>query len=170
MAKTLVEKEICDACGAEVRPGSVFCYNCGGAVSEEPTAPQKNNNNKRISDAWRGDWSENTDSKTSNIDLKTTKLKEESVGRIDIKPIEKPPAAELLERIEEEPAEKTSIHEEAKLKTAASLRRKGKSFQRRTVEVVWEEPESAPNKWFPIVAILLILLVLGIFYLALYLK
>ena len=56
------------------------------------------------------------------------------------------------------------------MKTAASLRRKGKSFQRKTVEIVWEEPENAPNKWFPIVAILLILLVLVIFYLAMYLK
>ena len=33
-----------------------------------------------------------------------------------------------------------------------------------------EEPENAPNKWFPIVAIVLILLVVGIFYLAMYLK
>ncbi len=41
MPKTIaVETAVCDICGAEVRDGSQFCYNCGGAVSngEEPEA------------------------------------------------------------------------------------------------------------------------------------
>lgn len=40
MPKTAVETPICDICGAEVREGSEFCYNCGGSlgkvVSDEP--------------------------------------------------------------------------------------------------------------------------------------
>ena len=44
MPKTAVQTPICDLCGAEVREGSLFCYNCGGSlkkVSAEPAqAPE----------------------------------------------------------------------------------------------------------------------------------
>lgn len=175
MAKTLVEKKICSACGADVRPGSGFCYNCGGAVllEEQDALPKTaaNIDPKEIKDAWQqSDLGEPSDFKTSNIDLKTTKLKEEVVEVIDLKPIGKPGDEILSKTVEAIPAEKSSLQEEAKMKSAANMRRKAKSFQRKTVEVVWEEPENAPNKWFPIVAIVLILLVVGIFYLAMYLK
>lgn len=170
MAKTLVKKKICDACGADVRPGSLFCYNCGGAVAAKLPETRELNHKKAVSETrFQSDLKENADFATSNIDLKTTPLKEETVNKIDARPIAKP-TEELLEKIEAKPIEKPSLQEEAKLKSAANLRRKAKSFQRKRVEVIWEEPENAPNKWFPIVAILLILFVAGIFYLAMYLK
>jgi hypothetical protein len=174
MAKTLVEKKICDACGADVRAGSLFCYNCGGAVSA--VLPETNNNKKGVSNARvQNEPAESSDYKTSNIDLKTTRLKKERVENAEPetleKPIEKPVGGEiLLEKPEAKPIEKPSLREDAKLKSAANMRRKAKSFQRKRVEVVWEEPENAPNKWFPLVAIVLILFVIGIFYLAMYLK
>ena len=176
MSKTLVEKKICDTCGADVRPGSGFCYNCGSAVAleaDELPKTQANIDLKEVGDVWRqGDLAETSDFKTSNIDLKTTKLKkeEEVIETIDLQPIGKPSSEELNKTIESPAPAKPSLQEEAKLKSAANLRRKAKSFQKKTVEVVWEEPENAPNKWFPIVAIVLILLVVGIFYLAMYLK
>lgn len=34
MPDAVVETPICDICGAEVRDGSQFCYNCGGSVSK----------------------------------------------------------------------------------------------------------------------------------------
>jgi len=38
MPKTAVETAVCDICGAEVRDGSLFCYNCGGSlVKVSPT-------------------------------------------------------------------------------------------------------------------------------------
>lgn len=165
MAETLVEKKICEACNAEIRPGSLFCYNCGGAVSEDlPEPAAKNNHQKEVSSPWfKSDLAENKD-------LQTTRLKKESVEKNEDKPIEKATDGELLEKIEDKPPEKPSIKEEAKLKSAANLRRKAKTYQKKTVEVVWEEPENAPNKWFPIVAVILILLVVGIFYLAMYMK
>jgi hypothetical protein len=169
MAKILVEKKICDACGAEVRPGSLFCYNCGGAVAAEVPEPVSNNNDKNAKFQTAA---------AENNDLKTTQLKRETVENIESRPIDepagnpigKPAAEELFEKVEAKPIEKPTIQEDAKLKSAANLRRRGKSFQRKTVEIVWEEPENAPNKWFPIVAIVLILFVVGIFYLAMYLK
>ena len=175
MSKTLVEKKICDACGADIRPGSGFCYNCGGTISleerEDLPKTAASIDPKAVDDAWRqNDLGETSDFQTSSIDLKTTKLKEEVVEVIDLKPIGKPSDEPLNQTIESIPAEKPALPEDAKMKSAANLRRKAKSFQRKTVEVVWEEPESAPNKWFPLVAIILILLVVGIFYLAMYLK
>lgn len=34
MPETAVETPICDICGAEVRQGSQFCYNCGGSLTK----------------------------------------------------------------------------------------------------------------------------------------
>ena len=148
MAETLVENEICEACGADVRPGSLFCYNCGESVTGEasPTA-STNNKNKKVSSALL------EDEIVKSNDLKTSPLDDGKIEKAADAPIPKP-----------------SIQEEAKLKSAANLRRKAKTFQRKTVEVVWEEPENAPNKWFPIVALLLTLFVFLIFLLAMYLK
>ena len=33
----MISEQICCACGTEVRDGSLFCYNCGGAVGDEKT-------------------------------------------------------------------------------------------------------------------------------------
>ena len=33
--ETVVEKAECPKCGADVRPDTQFCYNCGGPVAEE---------------------------------------------------------------------------------------------------------------------------------------
>jgi hypothetical protein len=35
MSETIVDEPVCPACGAEVRDGSMFCYNCGSAVAGE---------------------------------------------------------------------------------------------------------------------------------------
>jgi hypothetical protein len=174
MAETLVETEYCDACGADVRKNSLFCYNCGGAVSADAIDAEKPKEPKAVSSAWfQGDL-------TENKDLKTTRLEKETVVKAEEKPIAKPVEEPLTDKlpeiVEAEPDEKTAIaekneiKEETKLKSAANMRRKAKVYQQKKVEVVWEEPESAPNKWFPIVALVLILIVAAIFYLAMYLR
>ncbi|HSK70910.1 MAG TPA: zinc ribbon domain-containing protein [Pyrinomonadaceae bacterium] len=70
----------------------------------------------------------------------------------------------------DKPIEKPAVLEEPKLKSAASLRKRPKSVQKKRVEIVWEEPESAPNAWFVLVGILLTLFAVGIWLLAMYLK
>ena len=35
MPKTAVQTPVCDICGAEVRAGSLFCYNCGGSLDQD---------------------------------------------------------------------------------------------------------------------------------------
>ena len=42
MAETLVENQVCKACGAEVREGTLFCYNCGGKLASDETVAKKN--------------------------------------------------------------------------------------------------------------------------------
>lgn len=36
MVDAAVKKFVCEACGADVRDESLFCYNCGEAVTEAP--------------------------------------------------------------------------------------------------------------------------------------
>ena len=70
----------------------------------------------------------------------------------------------------DKPIEKPDVLEEPKLKSAASLRKRPKSVQKKRVEIVWEEPENAPNAWFVLVGSLLTLFAIGIWLLAMYLK
>ena len=165
MADTLVENKICEACGAEVRPGSLFCYNCGGAVADElPDKPAKNKSENSVSDAWlRGDLAENND-------LKTTQLDGAVVENQVVAPTDKLSEEKIVEKVADKPLEKKSLQQEAKLKSAANMRRKSKVFQSKKVEILWEEHQNAPNIWFLLVAVILILFVVGIFYLAIYLK
>lgn len=160
MAKALVEDKICEACGVDVRPGSLFCYNCGEPVSLHLRQSKKRNvrNGRRRVDL------------AEDPDLTTKPLDSGAVENIALKPIEKPSADLLVYKIADEAIEKPNIAEASKLKSAANMRRRAKTLQKTSVEIIWEEPENGPNKWFPIVAILLVLLVVGIFYLAMYLK
>lgn len=69
----------------------------------------------------------------------------------------------------DQPIDKPAATEEPKLKSAASLRKKPKSIQKKRVEIVWEEQENTPNVWFLAVALFLSLFALGIWLLAVYL-
>lgn len=65
MAEAVLEKEVCDGCGVDVREGTLFCYNCGARVAgdepqvsgEQPaeksaeTVPESTNNGHSRDDA-----------------------------------------------------------------------------------------------------------------------
>ncbi len=63
MAKAVVKRKTCVNCGADVRPETQFCYNCGKSVDEldsiPETDPRENGDNK----------TEATDAKGSLVDL-----------------------------------------------------------------------------------------------------
>ena len=65
---------------------------------------------------------------------------------------------------------KPGISEQAKLKSAASLRRKAKSFQKREVEIIWEEPQNASGGRLILIALLLTAFAVAVVVLAMYLK
>lgn len=150
MTQAIAEKEFCNACGVDVRPQADFCYNCGDAVSAVAA-------DKKISASPAKGFSD---------EIPVSKTTAEKMPEID--------AGAALEKVETASPEiekKLNADEAAKLKSAASLRRKPKSLERKTVEVVWEEYDaSAPNGWFISVAVLLTLLALGILFLAKYLR
>ncbi len=149
----LVENQVCDACGADVRKGALFCYNCGGEVASEIVVAR----NDKIEIADNSRFQENI-SKENGTEFKPSKVKTKREIR-DIS-VEEPLT---------KPIEKTSLNEEAKLKSAA-MRRKSKIIQPKKVEVVWEEHENTPNIWFILVAVFLTIFAAVILFLAIRMK
>jgi hypothetical protein len=153
MAEIVVENQICESCGVDVRPQALFCYNCGGSVAGQPEKTENNNGNNKISDELLPDnikkeSAENKRTAETIGEIRKFEVKEETVIK----------------------AGKPDVFEEAKLKSAASLRRKPKSIQRREVEIVWEEPERVSGLWLTLIALLLATFAAAIVILAMYLK
>lgn len=153
MAETLVKEKVCRACGADVRPLALFCYNCGSAVA--PDAPLTENNNKKIENDWFQDEpvEEEFESKGELIADKKLDVEENSEAAEEI--------------ADDETAEKRDL---SKMDSAANLRRRGKSVQKKRVEIVWEEHDNAPNGWFIFFAVLLTILAVAIWIISTYLE
>lgn len=147
MNQTSVEDKVCRACGADIRSQALFCYNCGSSIAVRNLSFSDNGSSTIAQ-------SQKYDGKTI---VETTEEKQ-TVGE------------EIRVRKKSENLEKPNVQDKTKLKSAAALRRKSKSLQPKTVEVVWEEHENAPNIWFLTVAIALTILVVAILLLATYFK
>ena len=142
-----LEIQVCEACGVDVRPKALFCYNCGSQVASDEEVQAESANENQVSDVW---------------------FKEE-IASVAPKPVveDKPVKAKsVATKKSVEPKVEPAI----KLKTAASLREKSKLNQKKTVEVVWEEPQSAPNVWFLMVSIILIAFAVFILFAMLYIR
>ena len=147
MAETTVKNRICYACGVDVRKGALFCHSCGSTVAPEIPLETKN---KNLNNTW-------VHQNVAEIEQETkTEVKGDS---------------KKIPKTKEKTTKKPELQEYIKLDSAAAMRRKPKTFQKKRVEeVVWQEYESAPNVWFIVVTIILTLLAVGIFFLARYLK
>ena len=71
------------------------------------------------------------------------------------------------EIVEDEKADKRDLN---KMDSAAKLRSRGKSIQKKRVEVVWEEHDNAPNGWFIFFAVVLVILAVTIWIISTYLE
>lgn len=161
--KLVLEKQICAACGVDVRPQALFCYNCGAAVAAENDL--KTDGKTEVSDAWYRDG--------LTAGAKTTNLNEHDV------PIQKP-LDEPLEKPSDDLPETPAAADEKnpppkqfeRLKTAASMRQKNrvKTIPKKKVEVVWEQPETAPNVWFIIAAVMITAVAVGVLLAMLWIK
>ncbi len=151
MAEPQVKNQVCQACGADVRAGALFCYSCGSSVAPETIAALKDK--KNIGEVWfrEGLTNEKNGSQSTKIE----------------QPIIEPP---IVEQIRDKPIIKLPANEEPKLKSAAAMRRQSKIIQPKKVEVFWEEHENAPNGWFIWATIILTIFAAVILYLAMYLK
>jgi hypothetical protein len=150
MAQTITENQVCNACGANVREGSLFCYNCGGSLASE-IAVAKSNKNEAVADIQS---QENVFDRNGDIKQNGVNAKQEIREIFNEVPIAKP-------------IEKSNLNKETKLESAATMRKKSKSIQPKKVEVIWEEHEDAPNIWFILVAIFLTIVAVVILFLAL---
>ncbi len=195
MAETTVENRICISCGVEARPGALFCYNCGGAVSQET----ENGGEESTSDVWFQEdiiekseddnsepekseekvenetqedsveeeiVSEKVEEETDKADEKDEKTQEKEKEKDSKEEIEK---SEVEEKTDSE-KETVNIKRKTQLKSASALRKRPKSLGSKKIEVVWEERDSSPNLLFISVAFILILIAFGVFLLAMYLK
>ncbi len=151
MSEITVENQICNACGAEVRKGALFCYNCGGAVAPRITAPKA----EKIDDENQVYVEEN---KVENGN-KVNGTKPENNSKNE---------PESLRVTAEKPVLEPEVRPETNLKSAASLRKKPKIIQNKKIEIIWEEYNDAPNIRFVLAAVVLALFAGGIMWLAFY--
>lgn len=159
MAETLVKEKICNSCGAEVRPNAVFCYNCGSAVA--PEVPLGVNKTQKFSDNWfKGDLVEEKPEKIVSEKFETKIVEPENENQPE-EIVSEPEIVE--EKTTEAEPQKRDL---SKMDSAANLRRREKSLQKKRVEIVWEEHDNAPNGWFIFFAILLAALAVGIWLVA----
>jgi zinc-ribbon domain len=157
MAEKILEKQVCQACGADVRLNAEFCYNCGSAVGNKFV---KGNGKSQSNTLLRENISEdedNTSKTTTNLDKKNLPI-----------PIEKPNLPLTNEKNVENV--KPLSKPQTKTKSAAELRQKNKLERKKSVEIRWEEPESAPNVWFITVTFILTLFAVGILFVMLYIR
>ena len=157
MAENVLENRVCKACKADVRPGSLFCYNCGSSVAPDLVVETKDAKGYSTSDLeFRGDINqEKNENNSSN-----------HVGILE-KPIEKP-----IEKPFGIPIENNAEIKDKQipLKSAASIRQKSRTAERQTVQVVWETPQNTPNIWFIIASIALIVFTIVILLVMLYVR
>jgi hypothetical protein len=157
MAETLVENRVCNACGADVRPGSLFCYNCGKSVVPEPLSEDNHKKDNIVKIRPLEDISVDGE--------RQDKLKQEEIEKIEVEKS----AESLNETFTKKPV-RTEVLEPVKLKSAANLRRKSKVLPKKKVEIVWEKQENTPNLWFIIVALILTIFAVVIILLAMYIR
>ena len=114
MSNTTVTEAICDLCGAEIRDGSLYCYNCGTAVRATP------------------------------------------------------PEETVSVPVPHEPSVKTK-DDRPPLRSAASLRKERRAFNRQPVEIKWE-PRAETSMVFIVVTVFLAVAALLLLLIALYLR
>ncbi|MCU1290287.1 MAG: hypothetical protein JWN60_2516 [Acidobacteria bacterium] len=153
MAEIIVENQVCKTCGVNVRPQALFCYNCGSAISPNSSENGGKNGKSRIKDElFSGKQQREVVEKTPVPDA--------------IDETQKPVSIEKAGSAEKKP----DLIKDAKLKSAASLRNKAKSFQKKEIEIVWEEPEEKSGAAFALVALVIMVFAIVIVFLAIQLK
>lgn len=168
MAEKVLENEVCGNCGVEVRPNSLFCYNCGSQVASDDAVEAENQNSKKVSDAWFKETIAPTIA--SDIPTLTKKKTTAIVEKEEIEAIPKPTDSLVNKTSTNKTPAKIEKPEAEPLKTAASLRNRQKPAQKKKVEVTWESHESAPNVWFLVIALILTIFAVSILFAMLYIR
>jgi hypothetical protein len=185
MAETLAEKKVCRECGAEVRPQTSFCYNCGKSVTEtpdrdpadepsriwfgetiisdgpEPEPELKQEPEDAVTEAFEGPVP--VEPAVDPAEYETEKIERESLELENLEP-ETTAGPDVLDPIHH------SLPVESGMRSAASIRRKAKTYQRREVEVIWEEYEGKSNLKYILITLLVVLFTVIVFWMAMTMK
>ena len=159
MAEKFLENAVCQACGAAARRNSLFCYNCGTAVSPETMAKTGDYAGLTVGDALQQETLKADNSPGNNP--KITNRLEEPIPKPSNLPIDTNPLDDV---------NKSKKSTEVKLKSAAELRQESKTALKKSVKISWEEPQNAPNLWFLITTFILTLFAVGILVAMLYIR
>lgn len=196
----MAEKKVCGECGADVRPQTSFCYNCGKSVTEtpdrdpadepssvwfgetitsdgpEPEPEPVEDAADAITETWEGpalaeaiadaagDEPETVEAASDPAEavtegIESENIEPENIGPADIEP-EAAPGPDGLDPVHH------SLPVESGMQSAASIRRKPKTFQRREVEIVWEEYEGKSNLKYILITLLVVLFTVIVFWIA----
>lgn len=164
MAEKIVEKQFCGKCGVDVRPNTLFCYNCGSQVASDEEVELENSKAPEVSNAWFKE--EIADSKK----FETSKLDSKLVSAQAKEKVKSPAIPKPTDSITSEELPKTEKSKTSQLKTASSLRKQKKLNKPKQTWVTWESYENAPNLWFLLVALVLTLFAVGILFAMLYIR
>lgn len=144
MVDVLAEEEVCRKCGADIREGSQFCYNCGRSLTSDPDAGEV-------------------------VERSIDGLSEQPIAKPIIDP-----TPETTHRPDAHAAEKGSKtarppRKAEQLESAAAIKRRRRTASEKPVDVVWEQPARI-SKGFVVATVIFLLIALVIIYLAVYLK
>ncbi len=170
MAEIVTDQQVCPSCGVEVRPNSMFCYNCGGNVEETPEQiPVEDFNSENDADS-AVETSASLETSKLIAPTETEKFTDIKVEKTSVK--EENTLAKENEQVIETVAtdEKSKKIAEPKLKSAANMRRQTKTSSLRQVEVVWEKPESDSLVRLILVTLLMLVFAAAVVYFGVYLK
>jgi hypothetical protein len=110
MAETLVENQVCNHCGADIRPAALFCYHCGSSVAPEVVVALKDK--KNISPAWLQ--KKTAEDKNGNRGGK--------IGQL------------INQEVADKPLAKQNLQSETSLRSAAAMRRNPKQLNRKELK------------------------------------
>lgn len=165
MAEKTLEEAVCEACGADRRPDTLFCYNCGSSLTVEA---EESSNGKDANKVWlRENLVE--DNNQDNSQRTTNRLEPPIPKPLDL-PVEKTGEKTVQYKPVIETSAATAETQEAKLKAAAEQRQKARLEKKKPVEMSWEEPDSSPGMWFFLAALVLVGLAVGLLFAMLYIR
>ncbi len=140
MPETVIQNSVCSACGADVRPGTLYCYNCGEAIAVVKDSEYQRIETEKVTEA---------DARVGSDNGSGAKISEAPVTAATAKP---------------------TMEENRPLKSAAAIRRRARAFERKPIEIVWEERENGANVVFVIVTVLLLLFAIAVVVSAVFIK
>lgn len=142
MTEATLEKAVCEECGVDVRENTLFCYNCGSSVSQDPV--DKNATGGKDIEPGLAD---DSASAVADTDATEAALKD------------------LSERFKIDEAE------DDRLAKAAAERRKARvKGSRKNIQYVWEPTPESGTRLFLLTAIMIACLSALVVFLAVYWK